>query len=263
MRRFKSLAVIGSRGMVGSDLTEYLKSYFGEVTAIDRKSYNRNRGTRFDVVINANGNSNKVWANDNILDDFEASTASVYKTLLDFPCKTYIYISSSDVYENHTDKKSTNESKTINPESLSPYGFHKYLSECIVRNFKKEHVILRCPMIFGVSLKKGPIYDILSNSRIFVSEDSAFQMITTYELTEIIHFLIERNITKEVFKVGGRGAVPFNKIAGYLKRPVTFPKDGETQMYETNVSKLNKIYPLKTSTQYLKDFLKNYIMLKS
>lgn len=255
--KFKSLAVIGSRGMVGSDLVRHLKPHFQETAEIDRENYDKYRGHHFDVTVNANGNSNKIWAKDHILADFAASTTSVYQTLFDFPCKTYIYISSADVYEDHTSKKFTNESQTIKVENLSAYGFHKYLSECIVRNFKKNYVILRCPMILGTNLKKGPIYDILHNLRLFVSSESAFQMITTRELAQIILFLLDKNIINEVFNVGGRGRVLLSEIIKYIKRNVNFPKDGETQTYETNVSKLNKIYPLKTSGEYLQDFLKN------
>ena len=263
MKRFKSLGIIGSRGMVGGDLVLYLKASFKNIVGINRKNYDRYRGHQFDVVINANGNSNKIWANDNILDDFEASTASVYKTLLDFSAKTYIYISSADVYEHHTSENFTSDGESINFEKLTPYGFHKFLSECIVRNFTKSHIILRCPMMLGTNLKKGPLYDILNNSRLYISKESSFQMITTKELAQIIYFLLYKNITKEVFNVGGRGTVSLSEIIKYVGRKVNFPKDGKKQTYETNVSKLNKIYPLKTSQQYLKDFLKNYIILKS
>lgn len=256
MKNLKSLAIIGSRGMVGSDLTQYLKSYFGKVTSIDRKNYDQHKGKRFDIVINANGNSNKIWAKNNVLSDFAASTTSVYASLFDFPCKTYVYISSADVYPNHTNKKFTYESKTIGVENLSPYGFHKYLGECIVRNFTRNYLILRCPMILGTNLKKGPIYDILHNSRIFVTRESAFQMITTYELAQVIYFLLSENITREVFNVGGRGALILRKITEFVSKSVTFPKDGETVKYEINVSKLDKMYHLKTSGEYLQDFLK-------
>ncbi len=256
MKRLKSLAIIGSRGMVGSDLVKYLIPYFENTAEIDRESYERYRGKSFDTVINANGNSNKIWAKEHVLDDFSESVTSTYKSLYDFPCKTYIYVSSADVYENHTSKKFTSESKNINPENLTSYGFHKYLSECIVKNYKKEHVILRCPMILGSKLKKGPIYDILHNSRLFVSKNSAFQMITTKELAQIIHALLSQNITHEIFNVGGKGTVLLNRIIEYIKQPIIFPKNETTHIYEMDVSKLHKIYKLKTSGEYLQDFLK-------
>ena len=249
--------------MVGEDLVKYLKPHFVEVAEVNKENYEKYKGRHFDVIINANGNSNKIWAQDNILADFEASTTSVYKTLLDFTFETYIYISSSDVYENHTSKKFTSEEKSINLEKLTPYGFHKFLSECIVRNFTKNHIILRCPMMLGIKLKKGPIYDILNSSRLFISKESSFQMITTEQLAQIIYSLLEKNITGEVFNVGGKGTVMLSEVIKDAKRDITSPKDGKIQTYEIDVSKLNKIYALKTSDTYLKDFLKNYIMLES
>lgn len=256
----KTLAVIGSKGMVGSDLVKYLSPNLQELTQIDRDNYDEHKGEMFDIVINANGNSNKIWANENRFGDFEASTISVYKTFLDFSCKKYIYISSSDVYENHSSEKTTSETESINLENLTPYGLHKLLSESIIKNFTKNYIILRCPMMLGTNLKKGPIFDILNNSRLFISEQSAFQMITTKELAKIILTLLEKNITKEVFNVGGRGTVIFSKISEYIGKNVNFPEDGKTQTYDTNVSKLSKIYPLKTSEEYLKDFLKKDIL---
>lgn len=256
MKHFKSLAIIGASGMIGSDLTHYLKPHFEKVTEINRKNYDQYRGKNFDVVINANGNSSKRWAKDHILEDFAASTVSVYTTLFDFPTKIYIYISSADVYPDHTNTKTTNESATINPESLSPYGFHKYVSEFIIRNVTKNHLILRCPMMLGINLKKGPIYDLLESGRLFVSPDSAFQMLTTKELAHIIAFFLNKNITSETFNVGGRGIVSLHTIIKQIKRPVVFPQDGETHLYETNVSKLQKIFPVKKSSEYLQDLIK-------
>ena len=218
VRNLKSLAIIGTSGMVGSDLLKYLKSRY-KITGIDKKNYKEYVGKKFDIVINANGNSNKVWAMENVLEDFQASTTSVYKSLFDFPCKTYVYISSADVYHDHSNKKTTSESQTVKVENLSSYGFHKYLSECIVRNFSKQYIILRCPMILGTKLKKGPIYDILSNSRLFVASGSSFQMITAAELSKIISFLLDRNVSREVFNIGGRGKVSLKEIVKHLKTP--------------------------------------------
>lgn len=260
MKDLKSLAVIGSFGMVGSDLMRYLQPYFDKVVGIDRGNYEEYRGQKFDVVLNANGNSNKIWANKNALEDFEASTVSVYKSLLDFPCKTYVYISSSDVYENHSSEKVTSESNSINPENLSPYGLHKYISEFIVRNISKNYLIFRCSMMLGSKLRKGPIYDILQGPRLYISEKSAFQMITTDEITKIIHSLLSTNITREIFNIGGKGTVLLSEIEKAIKKTINFPKNAKTEIYETNISKLDKIYPLKTSDEYLKDFLKKYIM---
>ncbi len=250
----KNIAVIGSNGMLGSDLVSYLSLIY-RVTGIDRDNYNNFIGSTFDCIINANGNSKRFWANKHILDDFSISTISVYKNIFDFTCKTYIYISSSDVYENHTSSTFTLEDQSINPDNLSPYGLHKYISESIVRNNNKYYLILRSSMILGKNLKKGPIYDILHKHPLYITRDSRLQMITTKEVANIIKFLLTNKIAKEVFNMGGKGTVSFKNIDAKIRIPVTFINDTEKQEYEMSVAKLNKIYPLKTSGYYLQEFL--------
>src|SRR3989344_8416138 len=116
--------------MLGSDLIRYLGEGFN-ITSINKENYQTFIGKSFDIVINANGNSKRFWANQNPQDDFLTSTISVYKSIFDFSSDIYIHISSPDVYENHTSTRSTNEAQKINAENLSTYGFHKYLSEQI------------------------------------------------------------------------------------------------------------------------------------
>ena len=142
----KRIAIIGANGMLGSDLVAYLSKHFS-VTAITKENYTSFVNKDFDIVINANGNSKRFWANEHILEDFTLSTVSVYKSLFDFEYKVYIYISSSDVYPDHTNKKSTKEDQPIFSSALSPYGFHKYLSELIVQTNVKKYLILRCSFI--------------------------------------------------------------------------------------------------------------------
>jgi len=242
--------------MLGSDLVSYLSSIYS-VTGINRDNYSNLIGSTFDCIINANGNSKRFWANKHVLEDFTKSTISVYKTIVDFTCKIYIYISSSDVYENHASSKFTLENQSINPDNVSSYGLHKYLSECIVRNHSKHYLILRSSMILGKNHKKGPIYDILHKHPLYITRDSKLQMITTKEIAQIIDFLLTNKISKEIFNMGGKGTVSFENIDVRMQIPVTFMNKVEKQEFEMSVGKLGKIYPLETSTNYLAEFLNN------
>ncbi len=246
--------------MLGSDLVHYLSPKF-RITGIEKANYLRFVGRTFDIVINANGNSKRFWANQNPVDDFIASTVSVYKSIFDFNPNVYIYISSSDVYENHSNISTTQETQSINPNNLSVYGFNKYLSEMIVKKYAYNYLILRSSMILGKELRKGPFYDVMNNKPLYITADSKLQLITTKELANIISFLISKRIYKEVFNVGGVGSFSFQNIQQYFNDEIKYSKNGEKQNYEMNVEKMNKLFTLKTSDEYLQEFLKTNNLL--
>lgn len=257
MNTSKSIAIIGANGLLGNDLKQYLSDNY-EVTGITKENYNSYCGHKFDLIINANGNSKRFWANIHPLEDFITSTVSVYKSIFDFFHKTYIYISSSDVYEKHYNPVSTSENQEINSDKLSSYGFNKYLAERIVRRHSDSYLILRSSMILGSNLRKGPVYDILNNKDLFISKKSKLQLITTNEISRIISRLIGSKSRNEIFNLGGTGVFSFANAGKYFKQKIHFRKDAQLQQYEMNVSKLNRIYPLKSSEDYLLEYLQDY-----
>lgn len=250
----KSIAIIGADGMLGSDLVHYLGKRFS-ITPITKESYNTYLNKSFNVIINANGNSKRFWANKNVLEDFRLSTESVYSSLFDFQYKRYIYISSSDVYENHTNTDSTKETEQVNSNELSCYGFHKYLSELIIMKYAMNYIILRSSLILGRNLKKGPIYDIVHDQPLFISRESKIQMITTLAISDIINLFIQRNIFRTILNIGGEGTVNFSSIDKAFNRKIAYAAKTELQTYEMNVDKLKEIFPLKTSREYLREYL--------
>lgn len=254
----KRVGVLGANGLLGTDLVYFLSSDF-DITPITRESYEKHRGEKFDFLINANGNSKRFWANQNPQEDFFASTVSVVKSIFDFPSDLYIYISSPDVYENHTRSQYAKESKKIEPENLQPYGFNKYLGELIIKKYKEKFLILRLSMILGTKMKKGPFYDILSHNPIFVTFDSKLQLMTTNAIAKIIKTLIARAVVCETLNVGGEGSFAFTKIRKYFNKEIQVSPEAETQIYEMNVEKVKRFYPnLKTSEEYLQEFLSDY-----
>lgn len=244
--------------MLGSDLVRYLQTNY-KVIPICKENYQTHIGKSFDILVNANGNSKRFWANKNPQDDFLASTVSVYKSIFDFPSDIYIYISSPDVYEDYTSVKSTNEAQEINAENLSLYGFHKYLSELIVKKHKKKYFVLRCSMILGTSLKKGPLYDVIHKSPLHITLGSKLQFTTTRAISEIIKTLLENSLANETLNVGGTDTFAFTKIRRFFDHEIQILPEAETQVYQMNVEKLRNLYSsLKTSEEYLQEFLKSY-----
>ena len=240
--------------MLGSDLVRDLSPKF-RITGITRENYDTFKGLAFDVIINANGNSKRFWANEHPFEDFNTSTISVYKSMFDFRCRIYIYISSPDVYDKHESPRFTSEIRKVNPVQLSSYGLHKYLSEIIVQKHAQNYLVLRCSMILGTKIRKGPIFDILHGNPLYISRNSRLQMITTEEIVRVILLFLNKDVSCDTFNVGGTGTVSFHNLQTILERPVTFSADAKRQTYEMAVGKLKKIYPLKTSEEYLQQFI--------
>ena len=114
-------------------------------------------------------------------------------------------------------------------------------------------------MILGTNLKKGPIYDIIHNNPLFISHRSRLQFITTRAIAEIIKILLENFVTSDIINIGGIGTFTFTKIRKYFDKEIKILPEAETQIYEMNVEKTRSLYPnLKTSEEYLQEFLKDY-----
>ena len=250
------IAVLGANGLLGSSLYQFFSDNSDDdVYGITRDNYSKYINQDFDVFINANGNSKRFWANNNIIEDFEASTVSVYKTFFNFVTSLYVYISSVDVYSNHEDIQETRECKKINIPNLCSYGFHKYLSEIIVKKYAKSYLILRCSALVGENLIKGPIRDILDDKPLFLSPDSQLQFISTTEIAKVIEVLIDNNVENEIFNVGGLGTVSILDLKDLLHKNISFHSNNRREVYEMDVLKLKKLFPLVKSEHYVKKLI--------
>lgn len=248
------IGILGSEGFLGSELYRYFKVNY-DTCGITRSNYNQNKGEEFDIFINANGNNRRYWANNNVLEDYEASTSSVYKTFFHFKTEHYIYISSADVYGEHKNLMKINENAVIDPERLCAYGFHKYLSELIVKRCAKKYLILRCSAMIGRNMKKGPFKDLIDDKPLFITSDSKLQFITISEVAKIIMKLINDDIYNEIFNIGGVGAVTIYCLEKILQKKLIVHKEAEKQFYQMNVAKLKRVFPIKKSIEYVKEYL--------
>lgn len=248
------IAIIGSNGLVGSAVYSYFTELYNTI-GITRENYDEYCGEFFDVVINANGNSKRYWAAQNILEDFRDSTFSVYKSLFDFDCGLYVYISSADVY-GYLNDGCVKEQTAIDLSKQAVYGFHKYISEKIVQRYKDKFLILRCSVILGNKLKKGVVYDIMNYTPLFVTKDSKLQFITTDAVSDIIATLINDNVINKIINVGGVGNTSTGFIEKLLSVKANVSEDAETQICNMDVSVLNKLYCLESSDDYVKKFIR-------
>lgn len=230
------IGILGSNGFLGSYLHKNIKDSIG----INRDNYNTYIGKYFNILINANGNSKMYWANANILKDFDKSTVSVYRSINDFKFKKYVYVSSDAVYD-HINMKETD---TININSLTSYGFHKYLSEQIIKKYCRDYLILRCSALLGENLKKGIVYDIRNKLPLYVSNKSVIQFIDIKEILNIINVKTK----KSIINVGGIGGVKIQDI-------YSVKHNDKIEHREMNIDYLKSIISLKTSIEYVEEYI--------
>lgn len=237
-----TVGIIGGNGFVGSGIARGLAAAGMRCASIQRENYGALRGTSYDVLVNANGNSKKYLAAESPAAEFAASVASVQQSLVDFSCGLYVHCSSVDVYPDHEHPEANSEAAAIDPASLSLYGFHKYLAEQIVRRYARRWLILRFGGFVGDGLKKNSVYDILHNVPLRVHAESMYQYLSTDAAGGIVAQLIGAGVEGTVLNVCGDGCISpaeiIREVPGYA---LTYAVDAPPrERYDISVAALGR-----------------------
>src|SRR3989338_4749105 len=134
--------VIGKTGLVGSAICAYLEKQGVDHSGINRENYGQYAGDEVDVLINANGSGLKGKGNADPKFDFEKNVKPTVDYIFDFKYKLFVHVSSIDVYSETDSLEKTREDCPIDVKKLPPYGFDKYLSELLVRQYCPRWLIL-------------------------------------------------------------------------------------------------------------------------
>jgi UDP-glucose 4-epimerase len=203
-----NILIIGSQGFIGTHLCGFFTSKAHSVVGADVLEVPANANyeyikvsrlsaewsellkiKKFDICINAAGSGNVAYSVSHPLIDFEANTLDVIQ-LLDAikthqPTCKYIHLSSAAVYGNPTSLPIFENSNT---QPISPYGYHKLLSEIVCKEyahlFKIKIAIIRPFSIFGNGLRKQLIWDMCNK---FMSSNEITLYGTGNETRDFIH----------------------------------------------------------------------------
>jgi nucleoside-diphosphate-sugar epimerase len=257
-----SCLIIGGDGFVGSGIHRAASELGWDVSVVNRTTYRDLTGKTFDIVINANGNARRFQADRDPLFDFEASAASVYRSLFDFPCSRYALISTVDVY-NHPDcADTTQEDTVIDPLSLGPYAFHKWLAEQFVMRQQTPWQVFRLAQMVGSGLQKGPLFDLLHDRPLWIHDESRLHFMNTRHVGSAICSLIENAPANEVYNVCGRGSVEFRAVLDLFphdKLPIR--ETSQLQCYDIDTSKTHRWFPLPDSGDEVSTFVEESLRI--
>jgi dTDP-glucose 4,6-dehydratase/UDP-glucose 4-epimerase len=181
------ILIIGSEGFIGSHLANFYLSKGLEVIGTDLNSVSRlpivyyqsnqdddslNKVFKehtLNYCINAAGNGDVNFSVSNPEQDFKANTYFTFQILeglrLYNPTCKFLYISSAAVYGNPA-KLPVVETDPVNP--ISPYGWHKLMSEKICKEYyglyNIESAVIRPFSVYGPGLKKQILWDVFNKT---------------------------------------------------------------------------------------------------
>ena len=145
----------GGNGFLGKKIYLKLKKSH-DVIIIDKKNYKKYFNKKCDVFINCSTNSKKYLSSTENEFDCKNTVFNILHSINNYNFNKYLLISSCEVYNHKNNIKKNHENSDIDFKKLSSYGLHKYIGELILKNCKKDWLILRCNGLIGENMKKGP-----------------------------------------------------------------------------------------------------------
>ena len=230
--------LIGGNGFVGAAYARLFKASGIPFHTITRENASSFHGASCDVLINANGNSNKVLASREPFTDFDHSVRSVAETIKHFRCGTYVLLSSGDVYPDQSSPEVTREDQIVDPARQGRYGLHKMLAENLVRGTQTRWLVIRMGGFVGPGLGKNAIYDIMTGAPVWLSAASELQFISTDSAARLVWGLVEQDVRCEIVNLGARGRIPLGRLHQELKSSSPFRENAPTVRYELSIEKL-------------------------
>jgi len=254
------VTVIGAEGFVGSAFVRRLRAAHGvELREVTRRNYAEFAGKESDLVVDAACNSKKYLSERDPLQDFEQSVAHRLRTLLDFPARFQLHVSSVDVYSQLDSSEATAEAVPVDPGRTSRYGVNKLLAEMLVERYADRWLILRLAGMVGSGLRKNPVYDILHGTPIYIHPDSQYQFMNSDDVARIALALAEKGIGGEIFNVCGDGLISPREIARLAGHELVLSSESRSsqpRIVNINIDKIRRLMAIPQTQASVASFVR-------
>lgn len=253
------IGLIGANGLLGQAFYSELLQTSQEIYLIT-KDLNISDLPELDIMINANGNSNKVKAENEPYFDFDSNCCETlrYVLLANKLNALYVHISSE---ESLIGKLSligflNNSTKNI---SGSNYAFSKNIGELLIERFAQAWLIVRPSSLIGKGLRKGPVFDILNSKPIWLTKDSTLQLMRTKTTASLALKLsslrIDKQFDNSAFNLSAVDSITINEIGAVLQRKVIDQNDMPKKITAMDVSETLKYIDLPKSIDEIRRFI--------
>ncbi len=249
--------IVGGRGLTGSAFVRYAENNGLEFRIVQRENRDEFFNAHCDVLIYANGNALKYKANEDPVFDLKASVLSTVEYVHRIKYKTFIHISSIDVYSDPGSLDRTREEAEVDVLKLTPYGYHKHMAEDYVRRFCPHFLIFRLPGLVGPGLKKNPAFDYMhSHKKVMISTESRLNFIDTDFMAKTAFSIYQQGITNETFNLCATNSIRISDIKSIVGFDSQYTDDAQNyiQSYEINSEKISKHCDLMSTEEALTSY---------
>jgi UDP-glucose 4-epimerase len=288
------ILVVGANGFVGSHCVTFLSREGHDVTGCDTKEERRKgyialsdfkndfnllfEQNRFDVCINAAGSAHVNYSFQFPEKDFKLNVSLVIDLLGAIktysPACKFINFSSAAVYGNPA---ALPVAETAETKPLSPYGYHKLLSEKLLFEYSRFFDLKTCSLrvfsVYGPGLTKQLFWDLRQKAltdphvELFGTGNESRDFIFIDDLVEVVRTVLDRSsFSGEVINVGSGTEESIRNAASLFLKEfapnalITFngkEKTGDPRNWRADISILKKMN-FKTEVS-LEEGLKKYV----
>lgn len=241
------ICIVG-QGFLGNTVVEKLQEKYELVVIASSKSIFPTADLKgIDVIINCAGESRRYVVEKDFVSaaDLEKAVIKRLEKIQEInPEVKVIHISSICVGEDNN------------------YGLLKCETELEIIDYFEKSCILRLGGLVGKGLLKNPIYDWLHGNLIRVSKESLYNFISTEEVANIIDFLIRNWELGEgkILNVAASEPAFLKELFAMKNIEPHFISGGLlVEVFNPDVSELQEFYPVKTTKEYLKDYLCSFL----
>jgi nucleoside-diphosphate-sugar epimerase len=206
------VGLFGAKGFVGSAILTALNKHKYEVDEITRDNYEDALKNEYDYVINAACTSKRFRANSEPLLDFDESVKKTADIFYRAKYKKFIQISSlSAKYQTEI-----------------VYGRNRLAAEDIVNDGKS--LIVRLGAMYGPTLKRGVLIDMLDKSIVYSSGESRYSFAP---LSFNANWIAENLDKVGIWEVGAKNSIQLKDLAARLDLDVKFVGNVDNQIVVT------------------------------
>tara|TARA_Y100001958_G_C21080682_1_gene437130 strand:- start:144 stop:842 length:699 start_codon:yes stop_codon:yes gene_type:complete len=198
------ISIIGPKGLIGKQLVKNFNEKKGVKILKVGKSFDFSKvQKKYKIVIHAANSGKKFEAKKNPRLDYENSVKLTNKIAKIFKDRKIILIS-------------TISCRTEN----NVYSKHRKLCENIILKSSKKNVIFRLPVILNTKSKRGILYDLSKNKKIYSNKNSIVNPVT---IDQICYYIFKNlNSKRKIHEIGSYENIELFELAKIINSKSKF-----------------------------------------